>query len=712
MNTDPLDSNPAPPGGPAGLDLGFPPATRAAWRQEAEKLLKGAPFDKKLLTPTPEGITLQPIYWPEDLAGLVHLDSLPGASPYVRGAACLGYRIQPWLLSQELAAPDPAAFNLQARQDLDRGLEALQVRLDENTRQGRNPAELGSGLAIAAATDFARALEGLDPARTPVFVQTGQAALPLAALLAAALKQAGLDRAAFRGAVELDPLGVLAVDGQLPVTLERMYDEMAWLTGWAADRMPGLQTIAVRADVYHQAGGHSVQELAFGLAAGVEYLRRMAERGLGADLVAPRIRFTFAAGPQFFMEVAKLRAARWLWAGIVRACGGGEAAQALTVHVRTSSWNTTRLDPYVNLLRITTEAFSAIAGGCDSLTTGCFDEPARLPDEFSRRLARNTQIILRQEAHLDMVADPAGGSWYAECLTDGIARQAWSLLQEIERLGGLGAALAAGVPQQQVSKTAAARVADLERRKDTLVGTNLYANAEEKPLLPDLGQGPAAPAQPLSRPGDPALRAERLRELAEAGNTAPGTVMAAAVAAAEAGAGLGELTLTLRRDRGAAVTVAPLPAGRWADRFERLRAATEAHRTRTGAVPKVFLANLGTAAQFRARADFSKGFFPVAGLDVLDNDGYADPAAAAAAAAASGAAAGVICSTDDTYPERVPAFIQAYRPLAPAARIVLAGYPEAQVQAHREAGVDDFIHIRANTYEFLDSFLRQLGVHS
>lgn len=717
MPAEPIDQVPVPPGPASGVTLDFPPATRTQWRQEAEKLLKGAPFDKKLLTPTPEGITLQPIYWPEDVAGLPHLGHLPGQAPFTRGTACLGHRLRPWLVCQELATPDPAAFNRQARQELDRGLEALNIRLDLAARRGQDPAGPSApagpaGLVAGDAADLARSLAGIDTARIPVFIQTGQAALPLAALLAAALKQSGTDRAAFTGAVELDPLGTLAVEGQSAVTLESLYDEMTCLTGWAAERMPGLATIAVRADIYHQAGGHSVQELAFGLAAGVEYLRQMAERGLPADLVAPRIRFTFAAGPHFFMEVAKLRAARWLWAGIVRAFGGGEAAQAMNLHACTSTWNATRLDPYVNLLRVTTEAFSAITGGCDSLTTGCFDEAVRTPDEFSRRLARNTQIILRQEARLDMVADPAGGSWYVEKLTEALARQAWSLLQEIEGRGGMGAALLAGLPQEQVARAASARIADLERRKETLVGTNLFANTEEKPLEASLPARVEAPAKPSSRTGDPVVRAERLRALAEAVNTSPGTVMAAAVAAAEAGASLGEITLTLRRDRKASVAVSPLPAGRWAERFERLRAATEACRVRAGAVPKVFLANLGTASQFRARADFSKGFFQVAGLDVLDNDGFPDAAAAATAAAASGAAAVVICSNDDAYPELVPAFIQALRPLSPSVRIILAGYPEAQVQAHREAGVDDFVHIRANAYEFLDNFLRQLGVQS
>jgi methylmalonyl-CoA mutase len=419
------------------------------------------------------------------------------------------------------------------------------------------------------------------------------------------------------------------------------------------------------------------------------------------------------------MEQIKLRAAHMLWAQVVAAFAGNEDSQKMTMHVRTSAYNKTIYDPYVNMLRATTEAFAGIVGGCDSMHVGCFDEAIGLPDEFSRRLARNTQIILQQESHLTRVIDPAGGSWYVEELTDAVARKAWALFQEVEKLGGMSRALAAGFPQEQVAQTAEQRLANLGYRRDILVGTNQYPNINEKP-----GEARRPDYKTLHKKRSTYVSAYRtaldndqstvvLEKLSNILNASPEQVLEAAIEAALAGATLGEIARTLRQGDEAQTTIKPVRLHRVAQRLESLRQASAAFQAKTGSRPKVFLANMGPIPQHEARADFSTAFFQVGGFEVLGNDGFATVDAAVQAAAASGAPIVVICSTDDTYPELVPPLVQQIKAAKPATLVILAGYPADQVEAaYKAGGVDDFIHLRANVVETLSKLQQKLGVAS
>lgn len=282
----------------------------------------------------------------------------------------------------------------------------------------------------------------------------------------------------------MDPLGQLARDGRLPRDLDGIHDVMAQLTAWAQANAPQLQTITVQGNPYHNGGASATQELAFALATAVEYLRAMQARGLSVDDAAPRFRFALSIGSNFFMEIARLRAARLLWAKIVQAFGGNAESQKMRIHARTSAWNQTVYDPHVNLLRGTTEAFSAVVGGCDSLHISPFDELVRVPDDFSRRVARNTHTVLSEETHITHTVDPAGGSWYVETLTDAVARQTWAIFQEVEKQGGMTKTLLAGWPQSQIADTAAKRAANIAKRKDIFVGTNMYPNMKETRIEP------------------------------------------------------------------------------------------------------------------------------------------------------------------------------------------------------------------------------------
>jgi methylmalonyl-CoA mutase len=701
----------------------FPPVGYGDWHRLVETELKGVPFDKRMFASTYEGITLKPIYRPEDIENLAHLGSFPGFIPFVRGTRASGYAGQPWAISQEINCSSPSEFNHAARNSLDRGLNALNIVLDKATRNGHDPdwaqpQEVGfGGLSIATVSDLDRALEGIDLGNTWLFVRSGASAMPFAALLVALARQRKKAPACLYGCIEMDPLGVLSHEGCLPQSLEDAYREMAALLSWAAAGAPFLQTICVHSRSWHEAGGHAAQELAFTLATGVEYLRQMNRHGLDAGTVAPRMRFAVTVGANFFMEIAKLRALRMLWSRAVDAAGGGEEAQRLSLHVRTSQWNKSVLDPYNNMLRTTVEALAGVLGGCDSMQVGAFDEVIRQPDDFSQRIARNSQLILQKECELGRVADPAGGSWYVEVLTAELANRAWSLFQQVEQMGGMEAALRAGFPQKAVAATAMEKIKAVHRRRDSIIGVNQYAN----PMEPEL-ERPAVDVEAFYKRRVLQVTSYRtnledsdnervLQRLTKVLDVKSPQVFEACVEAAAAGATLGEIARAIRIHDSPCSRIAPVRIMRAAAGFERLRAALNRHAaSHKIARPRVFLCNMGAPKDYKARADFSRGFFAAGGYDVVSPEGFHTPEEAARAFGESKAGLAVICSTDDKYPALVPPLARAIRAVRNDAIIVLAGLPQGQVEACKKAGVDEFIHARADALELLTAFHLRHGI--
>jgi len=697
----------------------FPATGYDEWRAAAEAALKGGSFEKRLITKTHEGIALQPMYRAEDVADLPHLGSLPGCAPFVRGTQVLGYKQEPWEVSQELKDATPEAFNQALRADLERGQTAVNMRLDLATLSGEDadaaePGLVGKdGLSVSCLDDLTTALDGVDLEQAPIFIQTGASGLPLLAMVLAMLAKQGRSGVRLRGCIGDDPLGELAGTGRLPRSLSGAYEDLAQLTRWATANAPDLRTVLVRGHPYHDGGGNAVQELAFALATGVEYLRELQARGVTVDQAAPRVLFAFSLGSNLFMEVAKLRAARMLWAKAVAAFGGGEEARKIHVHARTSGWNKTLYDPDVNMLRATTEAFSGVLGGCDSLHIGPKDEIARVPSDFSRRVARNTHTVLREEAGLTRAVDPAGGSWYLESLTDTLARKTWDLFREVEKQGGMAKALGAGFPQQQVATVSDQRAKACAQRRDIFVGTNMYPNPTDDPLTPEvldhaaLQQRRSVKLKVLREAVDADARQGALEKLAKA---SPDGRVEATVAAVTAGATLSDLCGTLATGEPADTQIEPVAIKRGAEPFETLRRRSEAFAARTGSLPKVFLANLGPIPQHKARADFSRGFLEVGAFEVIGNEGFGTTDQAVQAAIASGAQAVVICSTDKTYPELVPPLVKGIKAAKPDALVLVAGYPADHVEVFKAAGVDDFIHIRANCYELLTNLQNRMGV--
>jgi methylmalonyl-CoA mutase len=698
----------------------FPSATYEEWREAAEQTLKGASFEKKLITKTYEGIDLHPLYRQQDVEHLEFTRSLPGAAPYVRGAHVAGYLSKPWDISQEIPYATPEAFNKALRFDMERGQMVVNLVLDEAALAGLDPdqAAVGAvgngGTSIASTGDMAAALEGINLEEMPILIRAAAISLPVAALLVAQMRQQGQSTEKLEGSVASDPLGVLVRRGTLPLSLERSYDEMAHLTTWATKHAPKLQTIAVHSYPYHNGGSNIVQELAFTLATAVDYVRAMQQRGLDIDVIAPHIGFEFSVGTQFFMEIAKLRTARLLWARIVEAFGGSAEAQKMAIHARTSDWNKTSYDPYVNMLRTTVEAFAGAMGGIESMHVAPFDEVLRESDEFSRRIARNTHLILQEECHFTKLIDPAGGSWYVESMTDQLAQHAWKLFQQVEGKGGMLQALQASFPQAEVASIAQKRADALATRKDVLVGTNMYPNLYEKPLedrSPDYEalhkERSAAIAQARTQSTAPA-RGDLLQKL---GNAADGeSKVEAAIEAALAGSTLGEITKALREDDGTQPTIDTIVSHRGAGLFEKVRMASEEFMKRTGKRPQVFMANIGPIPQHKPRADFSTGFLEVGGFEMIKNNGFATADEAAKAAIESKAPMVVICSTDDTYADVVAPITKQVKEANPNAQVILAGYPADQIEAHKAAGVDEFIHLRANCYETLVRLQKKTGV--
>jgi methylmalonyl-CoA mutase len=679
----------------------FEAPTLEQWREEVIRLLKGAPFEKKMLASTYEGITLQPIYTAEDVKGLPFQDSLPGEWPYLRGTEPLGKRISGWLVAQELPFPEAKAFNEALRQDLERGQNAVNLMLDEAGERGfdADQAEASlvglGGTSISTFADMVQALEGVDP-NVPLAVVGATAAVPAAALAVAALKAKKADLTKAELCFGFDPIGTLACHGTLPMTLDQAYDQLADLTKWAVANAPKARTLVACGHPWHEAGGNAVQELAFTLASAVATLRALETRGVTVNEAAARVLFRMSVGGHFFMEIAKLRAARVLWAQVVRACGGSDEAAKLRLHAKSGRFNKTQFDPHVNILRGTTEAFAAVVAGVDSLHVAPWDAVlSQEPSDLGRRLARNTQIMLREEARLDQVVDLAGGSWAVETLTHQLCVAAWKLFQEVEAMGGLKAALEAGFPQGKIAEVAAARRKAITQRTDVIVGNNQYANALE--AMPEVKPLDHAALQAAFGP-----KAAAARKGAAGPGAVQGTGFQALVDAAP-NATLGELMV-----RGNGPKVEPLKGHRAASVLEELRKAVLAFRAKQPG-SQVFLANLGPVGTYMPRLDFTRGFFQVGGFEVADQAWFKTPAEAAKAALESGAPVVVAVGLDDSYPEAVPVLAKALK-AGGVKTVLVAGLLKDHAEAFKAAGVDEFIHVRSDVHAVLSGLAKTMGV--
>ncbi len=603
----------------------FPGISYDEWRAKVEADLKGADFNKKLVWRTNEGFNVEPIYRAEDTADLKTTDTLPGEYPFVRGTRTDNN----WLTRQEIIGATPEEANAVALDVLGKGVTSLGFKVKDPSRETLDT--LLKGIAADSVE--------LN------FTCCPRKALELAKVLTEYLRDNGA-LASFRGSIDYNPLRRPLRHGA-PVDIAAIVAETKELLETVKD-VPGLRVLAVDSVMLADSGSYIYQELGYAVSWGAAWLTALTDAGVAVDTIANRIKFNMGVSSNFFMEIAKFRAARMLWAQVVKQYNpAGDDACKMMAHASTSKFNQTIYDAHVNLLRSQTETFSAAVAGVDSITTVPFDTPYKTPDAFSERIARNQQYLLKEESHLDKVLDPAGGSYYVETLTVALAREAWKLFLEVEDKGGFFAAVNDGLIQQAVSEASAKRHTDVARRKEILLGTNQYPNINE------MAAGKIENTQTCgcgcSTEGDSAKS---------------------------------------------------LPSTRAASDFEALRLATEASPVR----PKVFMLTIGNLAMRLARAQFSSNFFGCAGYEIIDNLGFNTVQEGIDAALSQGANVVVLCSSDDEYATYAP---EAFDYLAGRAEFVVAGAP-ACMDELKAKGINDYVHVRCNVLDTLRDFNARL----
>jgi methylmalonyl-CoA mutase len=595
----------------------FPAATREQWRRLVADVLKGAPFDKRLVAKTYDGLTIEPLY-----------GRRAQARPIASRAPAA-----PWSVMQRIDHPDPAAANAEALHDLENGATGLSVIFAGAT------GAYGYGLAASEAA-IARGLDAgiaLDLDLGPHMQEAGRA-------LAALVERRGVAPATTHIRFGFDPIGAAAVGGASPLPWSGLVPIFnAAISDLAAQGFRG-PFAAVDGRAIHNAGGSEAQELAYALAVAVAYLRALEAGGIALDAARSMIYFRLAADVDQFLTIAKFRALRMLWARVEETCKLAPAPPLVTAE---TAWRMmTKRDPYVNMLRATMATFAAGLAGANAVTVLPHTLALGLPDAFARRVARNTQLVLLEESNLGKVSDPAAGSGGIESLTQELCGAAWSLFQEIEKAGGTFPALQKGLIQGKVAATRKARETNVGRRKEVLTGASEFPHLQEAQVaVEDVKPVALAPS----------------RE---------------------------------------AITFEPLSPLRLAAPFERLRDRSDRLLKDTGKRPGVFLANLGSAADFTARATFAKSFFETGGIAAIDSEGFLDPAALTAACKASNAALVCLCSSDKVYGQHAVEAAKALK-AAGSKHIYLAGRPGEQEAALREAGISDFIFAGADALPLL-----------
>jgi methylmalonyl-CoA mutase len=608
----------------------FPPVSTEKWEEVIVKDLKGADYEKKLVWRTIEGFKVKPYYRAEDLEGLEYLDSNPGQKPFTRGKHTDN---NIWEVRQDIRLQDLREANRIALDAVERGATSLGF----------------CAKGITTLDDMAVLFKGIYINAVSINFMCSEDYLSLLKLYVEYAKQQGVDPTSLNGSCAFDPFRYALRHGRFHRGEDGDFQMAKQLVEYAQAELPGFRVLTVHGSFLHNAGANIVQELGFSLAAANELVAHLTDLGCKPEHVARALELNLGIGSTYFMEMAKIRAARLLWSKVIEQYQPGcDCAYRLFVSATTSEWNQSLYDPYVNMLRSTTEAMSAAIAGADSISVLPFDNAYKKADDFGYRIARNQQLLLKEESYLDKIADPAAGSYYIENLTDQIARGAWDNFLKVENLGGFCQALRQGLVQDEVEKTAQQRDLDIATRKTTILGTNQYPN-----LLEKMGD------KMVDEHHD-CCHCEK-----------------------------GDEVRTLKPYRGA-------------EAFEHLRLATEHSAKR----PRVFLLTYGNLAMRKARAGFATNFFGVAGYEIIDNPGFATPEEGAKAALESGADVVVLCSSDDEYAELTKPACDILK--GHVKSLVLAGFPKEMVDTYKSYGIDEFIHVKTNVLESLTNFQKML----
>ncbi|MFF3557926.1 methylmalonyl-CoA mutase family protein [Streptomyces tsukubensis] len=618
------------------LAADFPEADAGTWRRLVAGVLrktgKDVPEDAvedALATLVEDGLSVRPLHTGDLTDDTPDPTGFPGFAPFTRGGRPEGGAVAGWDVRQRHDRPDPAAANEAVLADLEHGVTSLWLSVG------------ASGIPVSG---LAAALDGVLLDLAPVVLDAGDDVEEAAAVLFGLYERTGTAPAP-GGNLGADPFGQAARTGAHDAVTDRLGVAVG-LARRCHETVPGLRALTVDALPYHEAGASAAQELGCSLATGVALLRALTDAGLGIEAALGQLEFRYAAGADQFLTIAKLRAARRLWARVAEACGAGGTAGAQRQHAVTSPVMMTRRDPWVNMLRTTVAALGAGVGGADAVTVLPFDHALGLPDAFARRIARNTSVILLEESHIGRVIDPAGGSWYVERLTEDLAQRAWEWFQELERAGGQLAALRSGLVETRIGAVWEHRRGKLATRREPVTGVSEFPLLSETPVKRD--PAPEPPAGGLPR---------------------------------------------VRRD----------------EAFEALRTRSDAAVAAGGDRPRIFLAALGPASAHTARASFTANLFAAGGIEPVHDPVTVDAGSVAAAFAASGAELACICSSDALYAEQAEPVAGALK-AAGARRVYLAGRPGELRETYERAGVDEFVVAGGDAVAVLTRALDLIGV--
>lgn len=604
----------------------FTAPTRQEWLDKIQVDLKGADFQKKMVWRTNEGFSMQPFYLKEDVDKLPTVNALPGEYPYVRGNKKADNN---WHVRQDIRCASAKEANEKALDILNRGIDSLGFFIPSGDVSAEYVETLLEGIYVECVE--------LN------FITCQKKTLELAKILVEYFKKKGADPQKVEGSISFDPIEKILTKGKDKSALLADAKEMVeTLAEW-----PNFRAIAVNAYKLTNAGAYSYQDLGYALAWGNEYMAALTEAGVPAELAAQNIKFNLGINGVYFMEIAKLRAARMLWAQVVKQYTDDQESAKMHVCAYTTTFNQTVFDSYVNMLRSQTEAMSAALGGVESMVVTPFDAPYEIPTDFAERIARNQQLLLKEECHFNRIVDVAGGSYFIEELTSALAGQAWKLFLATEEEGGFLKAALEGKVQTAINETSAARHANAGKRKEFMLGTNQFPNFTEK------SEGKrAAKCCCCCSKEEPAYK--------------------------------------------------KISSTRLAADFEDLRIATE----ESGKVPTAFMLTIGNLAWRQARAQFSSNFLACAGYKVIDNLGFETVEQGVDAALKAGANVVVLCSSDDEYATYA---IPAFQYLNNRALFIVAGAP-ACMDELKAAGIENFVHVKCNVLDTLKEYNQKLGI--
>ena len=604
----------------------FPPVSTEEWKEKIIKDLKGADYNKKLVWKAREGFDVQPFYRSEDLNSFPHMNISPGSFPFVRGNEI---KQNNWLVRQNIKVSNINEANAKALEIRLRGVDSLGFYFDENFKPS------------------VESIESLcENIRADIMEMNFSTNYPLEIIetIDFLAKKHNRDLEKVKGCVEYDPIGDFSIAGKFHNSED---EDLALLLKLhsASAHLPKFQYLNINATIFNNSGASIVSELAFSMAMAAEYLTFLTDNNLGIDEVAPRIRFHFSVGSDYFMEIAKFRAAKYLWAKIVNAYGLNDASNAkMHIHCSNSLWNKTIYDPYVNMLRTTTETMSAILGGVNSMSVTPFNSAYETETEFSERIARNQQLVLKGESYLDKVADVGAGSYYIESLTDKLIHNAWKLFLKIDDEGGYIKAFRKGIVQNIIKEEFTQKDKDIATRKKSVLGINQYPNTTE--YINSEFEFP-----------DEKIKADHTE-------------------------------------------VEPLVIYRGAEQLEELRYKTDKFAMENKR-PVVWMFTYGNLAMRKARSQFAGNFFGCAGFEIVDNPGFTTVEEGVSDAKDFNPDIVVICSSDDEYANIVEPI---YNALKQDTIVVVAGYPKKLIERFSEIGLTNLVHVKSNLLEELQKY--------